>query len=284
MDRIILVVETGSDITPELAAKYGIHVVPMHVKLGEKIYADGTFPVQKIVDYYYMTGRLPKTSGSTVEDFSKTFDDIHQKWSEADIVYLAYSAETSDSYQNAHLAASNRKYVHIIDTKQVCIGQLALIIEVAKYIRDNPHVLVYDVEKYVESLSQVTKMCFVPNNLDFLRAGGKVGKRILWWARLRGVHPCIEVLNGKLQATRNYYGKMSKVATQLIKDYADRYKLKKDKLWLVYTIGLPEEIRNDIENAAWGCGFDKVQWIQAKAVITTHGGPAAFGLAGFSED
>lgn len=31
MNPIILVAETGSDITPELAAKYHIRLVPMHV-------------------------------------------------------------------------------------------------------------------------------------------------------------------------------------------------------------------------------------------------------------
>lgn len=284
MSRIILVTETGSDITPELAAKYNIHFVPMHVTLGEKSYDDGSFPVKKIVDYYYETGQLPKTSGCTVEDFNKVFDEIHGKEPEADIIYLAYSSAISESYHNAQKAAESREYVHIMDTKQVCIGQLALVIEVAKYVRNNPHVSVYDVMRYVEKLVPVTKMCFIPNNLDFLRAGGKVGKGFFLSARIFGIHPCIEVLNGKLQATKKYYGKMAKVAGQLIRDYAEKYKLKKDELWLVYTVGLPEEIRNAIEDAAWGSGFNKLRWIQAKAVITTHGGPAAFGLAGFSKE
>ena len=37
------------------------------------------------------------------------------------------------------------------------------------------------------------------------------------------------------------------------------------------------------EEAAKALGFKKTRWIQAGGVITTHGGPAAFGLAGFSE-
>lgn len=30
-------------------------------------------------------------------------------------------------------------------------------------------------------------------------------------------------------------------------------------------------------------GFASVQWIRYNGVITTHGGPGAFGLAGFSQ-
>ena len=37
------------------------------------------------------------------------------------------------------------------------------------------------------------------------------------------------------------------------------------------------------EETAKSCGFRQVNWIQAGGVITTHGGPATFGVAGFSE-
>ena len=50
----------------------------------------------------------------------------------------------------------------------------------------------------------------------------------------------------------------------------------------VYTIGLQDEIRAAAEETAKACGFKEIHWIQAQGVITTHGGPAAFGIAGFS--
>lgn len=82
-------------------------------------------------------------------------------------------------------------------------------------------------------------------------------------------------------ATKKYRGKMAKVAAQLIRDYAEKYDLERDCLWLVYTVGLQDEVRRAAAAAAEECGFASVRWIQAGGVITTHGGPAAFGLAGF---
>ena len=38
-----------------------------------------------------------------------------------------------------------------------------------------------------------------------------------------------------------------------------------------------------VEDTADECGFKRIEWIQANGVITTHGGPAAFGLAGFTK-
>ena len=52
MSKIILVAESGSDITPELAERYNIQIVPMHVNFGDETLDDGSFPPEQIVEYY----------------------------------------------------------------------------------------------------------------------------------------------------------------------------------------------------------------------------------------
>ena len=66
MRKYILVAETGSDISPEMAAEYGIEIVPMHVSFDDETLDDGSFPVEKIPEYYNTTGKIPKTSGSSL--------------------------------------------------------------------------------------------------------------------------------------------------------------------------------------------------------------------------
>ena len=77
MSSILLLAETGSDITPELAKRYHIRLVPMHVAFDTETKDDGSFPPEEIRDYYRRTGKLPTTSGSTPEDFARVFDAIH---------------------------------------------------------------------------------------------------------------------------------------------------------------------------------------------------------------
>ena len=283
MKSIILVAETGSDITPELAAQYDIEIVPMHVTFDTETFDDGSFPPEKIRDYYKTTGKLPKTSGSTPEDFIKTFDELHEKWPEAHLLYLAYSSITTCSYQSAVLASEGRDYVTLLDTKQVSLGQGLIVVTLAQMLQKNPDMTIEQAVSTAENLIARANMCFMPDNLEFLRAGGRVSNAAFLGSRILHIHPCIEILDGKLIATKKYRGKMTKVAAQLIRDYAESYHLSKDCLWLVYTVGFTEEVRQSVENEANACGFEKLQWIQANGVITTHGGPAAFGLAGFSE-
>lgn len=282
MNPIILVAETGSDLTPELASKYNIKIVPMHVSFDNETLDDGSFPVEKICDYYHTTGKLPRTSGCSPEDFIRAFDDIHKQYPESQILYLAYSAVTTCSYQSAIMASEGRDYVTAIDTKQVSAGQAAIVTAVAELLNVHPEMSVSDAADATMNLLPRAKMCFLPDNLEFLRAGGRVSNAVCLGSRILHIHPCIEILDGKLVATKKYRGKMKKAAAQLIRDYANTYHLERDILWMVYTVGLQDEIRTAAEETAKECGFKKIQWVQAQGVITTHGGPAAFGIAGFS--
>ena len=76
MTPIILLAETGSDITPELAKALNIRLVPMHVSMGDATLDDGTFPAEDIHGYYERTGKTPTTSGSTPYDFESVLEEI----------------------------------------------------------------------------------------------------------------------------------------------------------------------------------------------------------------
>lgn len=284
MRPIILMAETGSDIPAALAAEYGIEIVPMHVSFvdGETL-DDGAFPVEEIVEYFKRTGKIPKTSGSTPEDFQKAFDDIHARHPEAHIIYLAYSAVTTCSYQSAVIASESRDYVTLIDTKQVSVGQGSIVITLAEEMQKHPEWTLDDVLAAAKDLIDRSAMCFMPDNLAFLRAGGRVSNVAALGARILALHPVIEIIDGRLMATKKYRGKMHKVVSDFVSDYAGMYDLDREVLWLVHTIGLSDEVRKNVEQAAYDNGFARVRWIQTGGVITTHGGPGAFGIAGFKK-
>ncbi len=282
MHNIILMAETGSDITPELAQRYHIHMVPMHVAFGSETKDDGSFPPEEICRFYETTGKLPTTSGSTPEDFSRAFAEVHAKYPEAHILYLAYSAVTTCSYQSAVIASEGLDYVTALDTRQVSVGQANVVVAVARALEEHPQWGLEEAAAFAKDCIAKAKMCFLPDNLEFLRAGGRVSNVACLGSRILSLHPCIEIMEGKLMASKKYRGKMAQVAAKLIADYADSYDLDRKELWFVYTVGLSDAVRESAELAAAACGFQCVHWIRANGVITTHGGPAAFGIAGFS--
>lgn len=281
-NRIILVAETGADIPPELAERYGIQIVPMHVSFGDTTRDDGTFPSEEICAYYDRTGQLPKTSGSMPEDFIRVFDDIHRRWPAARILYLAYSSLTTCSFQSAQIAAKGRDYVTSIDTKAVSAGQQSIVLRTARLLEENPSMELKEVVAAVEKLIEASRMCFIPNDMEYLRAGGRVSNAVALCGKLLGIHPLIELQGGRLVATKKLRGKLDVLVPRLVARYAEENWMDREELWLIWAPGFPEEIKMEAEQTARSLGFQTVTWVKTGGVITTHGGPSAFGMAGFA--
>lgn len=280
--NVILVAETGSDLTPELAREYGIWLVPMHVSMGDRTLDDGTFPAEDVCAYYDATGRVPKTSASTPDDFTRVLDVIHQKWPEKHILHLAYSAVTTCSYQSALLASEGRDYVTHIDTKHVSVGQAAVVLEAAKLLREHPEMGIEEAVEAVQEICARVQMCFLPKNLDYLRAGGRVSNVVALTGNLLNLHPCIEIIDGKLMAKKKYRGALIKQIPKLIGDFAEKHQLDRDQLYFIWSPGLDDACRKTAEECAAAHGFRHVTWMKTGCVITCHGGPGCFGIVGFA--
>ena len=283
MGNIILLAETGSDITKEVADKYGIYIVPMHVSFGEETRDDATFPAEEVCEFYERTGILPKTSGSVPEDFERIFDRIHKEHPDGQILYLAYSSVTTCSYQSGQIAAQGRDYVTSIDTKHVSVGQYAVVVTMAELLKKHPEWTVQEAALKAKEVSESVRMCFVPDKLEFLRAGGRVSNAAALCGALLKIHPQIEILDGYLTATKKHRGSMKKIVSQLTENYIREQKLNLDEIWLICSPRMSEEVRQKAERAALDCGVKKITWVQTGCVITSHGGPGAFGVVGISE-
>lgn len=284
MSSYILVAETGADIPLEYVKKYRIAVVPMHVILDGMEYDDGTIPVERVFDHYRNTGDLPKTSGSTPHDFCRVFDKLHKAQPDAKIIHLAYSASTTCSYDSALTAAQGREYVTSIDTKSCSGGQAAVVLRIANLLEQTPDITLEDLISAVEDSVQRVRMAFFPGDLDYLRAGGRVSNAAYMGAQLLRLRPLIEVVNGKLIAKKKYRGSMAKVARKLLEEYPEHTALDGDRLILLYSEGLNGSIMDQMETLAFEKGFKDALWIKTGCVVSSHGGPGAFGIVGFARN
>ena len=282
MSKVVLVAESGADIPSEAAARYGIQIVPMHVSFGAVSRDDGNFPAEEVCRYYQQTKDLPKTSASTPEDFTRVFDRIHAAAPEAQILHLAYSAVTTCSFQSGLLAAEGRDYVTSVDTKMVSAGQYAVVLRIARLLAEHPEWGLSESKAAAEDLIPRCRMCFVPDTMEFLRAGGRVSNAAALCGKLLGIHPVIEILDGYLKATHKPRGDMKKIAPKLLEDYVERESLEREEIWLIRTPGLALDTQAAVEKTAQWMGIGTIHWVDTGGVITCHGGPGAFGVAGFA--
>ena len=275
--------ETGSDITPELAEKLGVRLIPMHVSMGSQTLDDGTFPPEDVCAWYDKTGKAPTTSGSTIYDFEQVYEQVFAQQPDARILHLAYSAITTCSYHSSHLALEGKAYagnVKLVDTKHVSVGQCAVVAAVSRWLDAHPEATLEEAAAAAEEIGKNTQMCFIPRNLDYLRAGGRVSNAVALVGNLLNLHPCIEIIDGKLIAGKKYRGNMKKVIPALIQDYVQKHDLSRDHVYLIHSPYLEQELKDIAEATVRQLGIREFTWVKTGCVITCHGGPGAFGIVG----
>lgn len=285
MSEYVIVTETGGDIPAEFVERYGIELVPMHVTFGERSLDDGTFPVSDIVAHYEATGELPRTSGCTPQDFARVFDRIHAEKPQAHILYLAYSAVTTCSFESARIAAEGRGYVCAIDTKSVTAGQFLVVTNTARFVEANPSATINEVRSFVEDQVARVHMAFIPGGLEFLRAGGRLSNAAYLGAQLLRIKPQIEILGGKLVATRKLRGSYRRAVMTQVRDFVggeQQPELDRERIALITSEGLDEGIMREAEECVRAAGFREVTWIPTGCVIFSHSGPDSFGIAGLA--
>ena len=284
--KILITAETGSDISREMAEELGIQLIPMHVSLGNETLDDGTFPPEDVCAYYDKTGKCPTTSGSTPYDFETVYDQLFAEDPDLQILHLAYSAVTTCSYHSCELAIEEKPYagnVRIVDTRHVSVGQCAVVIGVLGWLAEHPDATLDEAATAAVKIGEQTKMCFIPDNLDYLRAGGRCSNAAALVGNLLQLHPCIEIIDGRLIAGKKYRGKLCKVAPLLLKEFAAKHNLKKDHLYFINTPYMNVGVREALNAEAAAMGFEKITWVKTGCVITCHGGPGAFGIVGTVE-
>ena len=280
MKRIILTTESGADLPEDIALKHNVHTVPMHVIMDGKDYLDGFLPVQDIYDYYDRTKKIPSTTSTNTHEYQEFFNQINADYPDCTIVHIGYTSKASSSFHNAVLASEEFDNLILIDALNVTGGLTAIVVHAINLLEQEPTIEPNELVEKIKAVIPKSRLAFVPGSLDFLKAGGRVSNLAYLGGSLLKLKPRIELIDGHLLSNKKYRGKMSKVAEVLFRDYLSQYNIDREQLYLIYSIGLDDEIRNQMSELAKENGFKNIRWMQAGAMISTHSGPGGFGIAG----
>ncbi|MDM5327054.1 DegV family protein [Neobacillus sp. CF12] len=280
MTRIILTTESGADLPVELADKHNVQVVPMHVIMAGEDYLDGSLPVTDIYDYYERTKKIPSTTSTNSHEYLEFFTKIKTDFPDCVIIHIGYTSKASSSFQNAVIATEEMKDIFLIDALNVTGGLTAIVMYAVTLLENEPSIDPVRLVKSIESKVPKSRLAFVPGSLEFLRAGGRVSNLAYLGGALLKIKPRIELIDGNLVSTKKYRGKMEVVSEKLMRDYLEQYDIDRGQLYLLYSIGLDEEIMQGMDIIAKEAGFHNVNWIQAGSMISTHAGPGGVGIAG----
>ncbi|KKK36365.1 hypothetical protein WQ57_19470 [Mesobacillus campisalis] len=280
MSTIILSTESGADLSADLAEELNVQVVPMHVIMNGQDYLDGTLPVENIYEHYNQTKKIPSTSATNVHEYQEFFTRIKEDFPGCTIVHVGYTSKASSSFQNAVIASEEMENVFLVDALNVTGGLGAIVLYAADLLKKNPEIEPGSLVEKIEGVVPKSRLAFVPGSLEFLRAGGRVSNLAYLGGALLKIKPRIELKDGKLVSTKKYRGSMEGIAEKLFRDYLSEYEIDRKQLYLIYSVGLDEEIKRRMDEIAKENHFENIKWIQAGAMISSHAGPGGFGVAG----
>lgn len=280
MKQIILTTESVADLPKAFISEYNIQIIPMHVIMDGKAYLETEITVEQIYEYYNEKKKTPTTTAKNAQEYTVFFSKINEQYPNSIIVHIGYTSKSSGSFQSAFIAAKDFDNVHLIDTLNVTGGLATIVMYTARLLKSNPQMSHQQLIEEVNKIIPKTKLAFVPDTLEYLKAGGRLGNIAFIGGSLLKIKPCIEIKDGKLVSIKKYRGNMTSVSEKLMDDFFSAYNLRKDELSLVYSVGLTDEFKQKVEQKAYNEGFQTVTWVEAGPTISTHAGPGCFGVSG----
>lgn len=279
MNKYIILTESGADLSSGIIKQHDIQVLPMHVVIGDMDYLDGSISIDELRRYYDKTGKIPTTSAVSPYEYQEIYEKITADYPESIVIHISYSSKLSSTFQNSLIADLGMNNIHHIDSLNVSGGLAFVVMRTIALIEEQPDMMLEELIDHMSRYAALTRFCFIPGNLDYLRAGGRVSNASYLGATLLKLRPLIETVDGKLISTRKYRGSMKSIARQMIRGFFSKYKIDKKKICLVCTSGIDEVIKSDMENCVRELGAQEIVWLESGCVITAHAGPGGIGVA-----
>jgi EDD domain protein, DegV family len=285
MKNYVLLTESGSDLSLEMAKEYGIKIVPMHFHLSGKTYADGDISPAEIFNYSDKNGVFPTTSAPSPADFELIYHQIRGEAPDSIIIHIGYSAQTTCSYQNSVIADEGFENIYHVDSEHVSAGLGAVAIQTARYLRAYPAVEPSELVDKIKEIGKRMNFHFVVPDMRYLKAGGRCSNAQYLMAQILGIKPLIEMKNGLLVATRKYRGNMERACNNMVDNLFSLTDINTDEIYLGYTHRFSKEVCARIEaKCRRDYNVNRILWFTAGCIISTHGGPGVFAIGALSKE
>ena len=273
---VMITADSTVDLSQELISRYDIKIIPLTITLGDDVFLDGQgFTPLDMYARYRKDGILPKTSAPGVQELLEFFTPFVQDGYE--IVHLDISAELSNTYNAARLAAQELEGVYPVDSRMLSTGVGLLAIEGAE-CRDKG-MGAKEIAEHLESLTGKVSTSFVLDTLEFMRKGGRCSGVAAMAANLLQLKPGLEMKDGKLGVYKKYRGSIEHVYKQYITERLKGKNVRPGHVFLTESGEIdPAVVEELIKHVYALSGCREVHHTLAGCTVSTHCGPKTLGV------
>ena len=273
---LVITADSTVDLSPELIERYQIHILPLTITLGEESFRDGFgFTPLDMYARYRKDGTLPKTSAPGVQEALEFFTPFVEQGYE--VVHLDISAELSNTYNAARLAAQELEGVYPVDTRMLSTGVGLLAIEGAECREAGMGAA--EIAAHLTELRDKVSTSFVLDTLEFMWKGGRCTGVAALGANLLHLKPGLEMKDGKLGVYKKYRGSMRSVYKQYITERLKDKKVRPGHVFLTESGEIEPEVIEELTQLVYSLsGCREVHHTLAGCTVSTHCGPRTLGV------
>jgi DegV family protein with EDD domain len=288
-DLVRVVTDSTADLPPDLARAHGIHVVPLMVFFGDRVFHDGVDLHPK--EFYELLEKgqaHPRTNPPARSDFL----DVYRALARDRDVLSVHIAETlSQTVVHARAAAeeglpemqrlrgeAEQVTLRVVDSHTVSLGLGMLALFAARMARRGiePDLIV----ERLEAMRDRMHILFAVNTLEYLARGGRIGKAKAFFGNLLGIKPILGLVGGVVVAVGQVRGGRA-AQPRLIELFRERIDPERPVIVSVAHAKAPvwaDRLRDLMQKS-----FDVAELIVAEMgpVVGTHAGPGTVGAALF---
>lgn len=173
-EKIAILVDSGSDVPPELRERYHIFMIPLKILFHEAEYFDGvTIDASEV--YRRLPTEIPKTSLPDGEQIVSILDKIYQQGYRK-VLAIGISTALSGTCNMLRLICADYHQLecHVVDSKNISIGSGIIAVRAAQLLEEG--IGFKELCRQTEQMVQNSKVFFCLKTLEYLQKGGRIGK------------------------------------------------------------------------------------------------------------
>jgi len=271
--------DSTCDLGAELISCYNIHILPLHIHLGEEEYEDGVnITPDEIYTWSNANNTTPKTSAMSLQSTMDMFRSLMKEGDE--MVCFSVSESMSSSCAVMKMAAAELEMedrIFVVDSANLSTGIGLLLLEAAEMVTQGKSAA--EIAERMEQLKPLVRASFVVDTLTFLHRGGRCSSVAAIAGSMLHLHPRIAVADGRMSAGKKYRGKMESVIMTYVRDMENDLKNAKNNRVFITHSGCSEEVISSVRTYLEGLGcFAEILTTRAGGVISSHCGPGTLGV------
>lgn len=276
---IKIITDSACDISQAQSKKLNIEIIPLKTRFGNEEYLDGvTIDHVEFFNKLTESNDFPTTSLISPYEWQETF----KKYKDDEVICITISSKLSGCYQSAVIAASEFENVSVVDSLSAALGQ-RLVVELAvKLVNEGKSK--NEILKILEEKIQKLGLIALLDTIEYLKKGGRISSAEAAIGTFLSIKPVIGVKDGSIITVGKAKGS-NNGKKLLIEKYLEEDIDTNMNICFAYSGISTESLDQFMEdNKDLFLNYqDKIQTTSIGAVIGTHVGPGAIGIAYFKK-